>query len=113
MNWLSWVLLIGLIGFVLLMLMALLDPETWRAEKRKFQEQARDIEMQNQGLDHNEAGHPACPKCGGTQFKLRRTPGRRAGIGTATVLAGGVGALAAAGKQKVQCVTCGLFYNTL
>lgn len=84
-----------------------------QADKRKMESVAHDQEFQRQGLSHNEDGHPACPKCGGTQFKLRRTPGRRAGIGTATVLAGGVGALAAAGKQKVQCITCGLFYNTL
>lgn len=56
---------------------------------------------------------PACPACGGSQFKLRRTPGRRAGIGAATVAAGAVGAAAASGKQKVQCQTCERFFDPL
>lgn len=55
----------------------------------------------------------ACPRCGGTGFKARRSTGARAGIVTTTVATGGLGGLAAAGvtKQKqVTCVTCGARY---
>lgn len=63
------------------------------------------------------SGAPACPKCGGSQFKARRTVGQRIGIGVITavsfpVSAAGGGLVAAKRmKQKVQCVTCGTFYN--
>lgn len=62
---------------------------------------------------------PRCPKCGGSQFKARRTLGQRLGIGAATVLSApvsaGAGGVAAAkvAKQKVQCVTCGTFYERI
>ena len=62
-------------------------------------------------------GLPTCPKCGGTQFKARRTVGQRLKIGTIAVLtapiSAGVGGLAAAKgvRQKVQCITCGAFYE--
>jgi len=62
------------------------------------------------------SGSPTCPKCGGTQFKARRTVGQRFGIvavGALTLpISAGAGALAAAKgmKQRVQCVTCGMFY---
>ncbi len=57
-----------------------------------------------------DASGIACPKCGGTQFKARRTGAARAGITGAAVLTAGLGGLAgaAATKQKrVTCVTCG------
>lgn len=56
-----------------------------------------------------------CPRCKGTQFKARRTAGQRTMIGTAGVLTGGLGAAASARKrgQKVQCVTCGTFYDRI
>jgi hypothetical protein len=73
----------------------------------------RDADHRGQGLTLNEQGVLACPKCGGTQFKLRRTAGQRVAVGSATVLFGliGAGAGAAATDQRVQCVTCGLFYE--
>ncbi|QZN86944.1 hypothetical protein [Cellulomonas sp. C5510] len=57
-------------------------------------------------------GAPRCPKCGGVQFKARRTVGQRMKVGTATVMTGGAGGLVAAKavKQRVQCITCGTFY---
>lgn len=55
-----------------------------------------------------------CPKCGGTQFKARRTAGDRGKIAAGWVTTG-VGAILSARKhqQKVQCVTCGTFYDRL
>jgi len=72
-----------------------------------------DARFREAGLMASSDAPPRCPKCGGTQFKLRRTGGQRAAIGTATVLFGliGAGAGAAATNQQVQCVTCGLFYS--
>ena len=64
-------------------------------------------------------GTPVCPRCGGTQFKARRTVGQRLGIGAITavtlpVSAVGGGLVAAKRmKQKVQCVTCGTFYERI
>ena len=55
----------------------------------------------------------ACPKCGGAQFKARRSGAARAGIVGTTIATGGVGGIVAAGatKQKrVTCVTCGTVY---
>jgi len=65
------------------------------------------------------SGAPRCPNCGGVQFKARRTAGQRAKIGTAAVLsfpisAGAGGLIAAkAVKQRVQCITCGTFYERI
>jgi len=65
------------------------------------------------------SGAPTCPKCGGAQFKARRTVGQRFRIGviaavTLPVSAGGGGMVAAKRiKQKVQCVTCGTFYDRI
>jgi hypothetical protein len=54
----------------------------------------------------------ACPKCGGTQFKARRTAGDRTMIALGTVTTGVGGILSAQKRQqKVQCVTCGTFYE--
>ena len=86
------------------------DP-SWKPPKDKGRTGSR-------GLDTGDGG-PVCPKCGGTQFKARRTVGQRLGIaavGTLTLpLSAGAGALAAAKgmKQKVQCITCGTFYARL
>lgn len=51
-------------------------------------------------------GDVRCPKCGGTQFKAKRS-GRGKVIGVATV---GVGAVLAP-KSRVKCVTCGTEYR--
>lgn len=58
-------------------------------------------------------GGLACPKCGGTQFKARRSKGARAGIGVVSVASLGLGAasLAVKKKNRVQCVTCGNIYQ--
>jgi hypothetical protein len=72
-------------------------------------------EPQPTDLDTSD-GIPRCPRCGGEQFKARRTVGQRLGIGviaavTFPVSAVGGGMVAAKRiKQKVQCVTCGTFY---
>lgn len=55
----------------------------------------------------------ACPKCGGAQFKARRSTAARATIGAATVATGGIAGLGAAAvtrQKQVQCVTCGAKY---
>jgi len=59
-------------------------------------------------------GEPRCPHCGGRQFKARRTAGQRGRIAVGWVTTG-VGAVFAARKhqQKVQCVTCGRFYDRI
>lgn len=52
---------------------------------------------------------PACPGCGGTSFSPYRSGTRRAAIGGATVITGGLGGVAAwavAGKNMLQCMTC-------
>lgn len=48
----------------------------------------------------------ACPKCGGAQFKTRRSTRARWGV-AATGLVG----LAATSQKQVQCVTCGTKYG--
>lgn len=48
----------------------------------------------------------ACPKCGGTQFKAKRSAGGKA-LGAPL---GGVGAMLAP-KTRVKCVTCGTEYR--
>lgn len=64
-------------------------------------------------------GVPKCPRCGNSQFKARRTVGQRLGIGAIAALtlpvSAGAGGLAAAKgiRQKVQCVTCGTFYDRI
>ena len=55
-----------------------------------------------------------CPKCGGEQFKARRSGRARFGIGGATVATGGLAGAVAFGatkKTKVECVTCGTVYD--
>lgn len=51
------------------------------------------------------SGALACPKCGGTQFKAKRSKGAKALL-IPTV---GMGALLAK-KSRVKCVTCGTEY---
>lgn len=45
------------------------------------------------------AGGLACPKCGGTQFKAKRSAGGKVGLGLL------------APKTRVKCVTCGAQYT--
>lgn len=65
-------------------------------------------------LEHTEAGI-RCGRCGGTQFTGRRTAGQRGRILTAGFLSGGLGSIGSARRNtpKVQCVTCGTFYERL
>lgn len=112
-GWFLIALLVAFIAVIVYMNTGYQNSNARAVQQRKSAALMRDHELQHQGLEQNESGPPSCPKCGGTQFKLRRSPTRRAGIATAGALTGGVGALAAAGKQKVQCVTCGLFFDTL
>jgi hypothetical protein len=51
---------------------------------------------------HDTTGVPHCPKCGGTQFKARRSNTKRF-VGAATI---GVGTVLTS-RSQVQCVTCG------
>lgn len=57
---------------------------------------------------------PRCPVCHGSQFVARRTSHDRGMIATAAVLTG-IGAILSARKrqQRVQCVTCGRFYDRI
>jgi hypothetical protein len=60
-------------------------------------------------------GGLACPRCGGTNFKARRSTKGRAGIVGATLLTGGLlGTAAGAGLTKqawVTCITCGSLFG--
>lgn len=74
---------------------------TWR---EPVEEPAEDLELGPDG--------PRCPVCRGSQFVSRRTGYDRGMIATAAVLTG-IGAVLSAQKRqpKVQCVTCGAFYD--
>jgi|GEM_PF-3578586 len=102
------------LGVALAVLGAIIFFLAWPTEtmRKDAQLSAADKAHQDHGLIAGD-GPPRCPKCDGTQFKLRRTGGQRAAIGTATVLFGliGAGAGTVATNQRVQCVTCGLFYG--
>jgi hypothetical protein len=50
----------------------------------------------------------ACPKCGGTQFKAKRSAAGKT-IGTAATL--GVAGAFLAPKSRVKCITCGTEYR--
>jgi hypothetical protein len=66
------------------------------------------------GVQNPTGGGLACPKCGGTQFKARRSKGARVGIAATTIATGGLAGLGAAAvtkQRKVQCVTCGTIYE--
>lgn len=49
-------------------------------------------------LVRTEAG-PACPHCGGHQFRAKRSAAGKAALGVLAT------------KTKVECVTCGVEYN--
>lgn len=82
-----------------------------RSMKAQRSTDAQERELRAAGPQMTERGL-ACPKCGGTQFKARRTAGDRTKIAAGTVTTG-VGGVFSARKnqQKVQCVTCGTFYD--
>lgn len=54
-----------------------------------------------------------CPRCGGMQFKARRSKAARAGVAVSTIAFPplGAAAVAATKKKRVQCVTCGTVYD--
>ena len=92
-------------------------------EKQKADQARRELASKPGGKVHaplSEVGSRspdgsglACPKCGGMQFRARRSGAARAGIVGTTVATGGIGGIVAAGvtKQKrVTCVTCGTVY---
>lgn len=75
---------------------------------------AVDVPISRVGKTGGQGVGLACPRCGGAQFKQRRSRGGRAGIVAGTVLLPGIGTVAGAAltKQKqVQCVTCGARYR--
>ncbi len=84
-----------------------------RAGRERAEGGARDHALQQTGLVQGANGI-SCPKCGGTQFKRRRTPGGRVAVGAGAVAFGPAGAAvgAAATQQRVQCVTCGLYFRS-
>lgn len=107
--------------------MSLDERQAYLAEKARRAELARQRRVQaarQQKVDRgkvaiSEVGRVegqaglACPKCGGGQFKARRSTAARVGVATTTVATGGLAGLGAAAvtKQKqVQCVTCGAKY---
>jgi len=49
-------------------------------------------------------GGLACPKCGGNQFKAKRSRGVKVALAPVAIL------IAAAPKTRVKCVTCGEEY---
>ena len=54
-----------------------------------------------------------CPRCGGIQFKARRSKAARAGVAASTIAFAPLGAVAVGvtKKKRVQCVTCGTIYD--
>lgn len=88
-----------------------------RARNRQLAVQDRQLRkgkapISSVGKAEGQAGL-ACPKCGGGQFKARRSTAARATIGAATVATGGLAGLGAAAvtrQKQVQCVTCGAKY---
>lgn len=89
------------------------DGDRWGA--RASREEIREIaETPSDELEATPEGI-RCGKCGGTQFKARRTGSQRARIVAVGVLSGGLGAAGSArrNEQKVQCITCGTFYPRL
>lgn len=68
----------------------------------------------SQVANRPSGGGLACPRCGGTSFKARRTGAARGGITAATLTTGGLGGLAGAAvtrQKRVQCATCGNQYG--
>jgi len=55
----------------------------------------------------SEAGGLACPRCGGTHFKARRSRAARYGGGVTL----GVATLLVTKQKQVTCVTCGTRYD--
>ena len=78
------------------------SPETKQREAEQLRLKRTPISQ----LGRQTHGGLACPKCGGTQFKARRSGGARAGI-VATGLVG----LAFTKQTKVACTTCGTIYQ--
>lgn len=88
------------------------------AERRELNdlihaERIRKQDLIREGLIETEFGHK-CPLCGGTQFKARRTARQRAAI-TAGTITTGIGGIMSAQKrgQKIQCITCGTFFDRI
>lgn len=103
------------LAWVFAVLAVLVYFSIWPTKDMKAQRttEEREQELRAAGPQMTERGL-ACPKCGGTQFKARRTAGDRTRIAAGTVTTG-VGGIFSARKnqQKVQCVTCGTFYDRL
>jgi ssDNA-binding Zn-finger/Zn-ribbon topoisomerase 1 len=60
--------------------------------------------------DRTEAGL-ACPKCGGLQFKVKRSTGRKLGAVAAAPVTGLASMALLAKGTQVRCVTCGTVYK--
>lgn len=115
---LIWLPIIGVVGGLIVWAQrsrdGLTSKERSALAEHERNKRSRKQQLIDNGLIKTETGHE-CPLCGGTQFKARRTAGQRTAIGTAGVLTGGLGAAASAQKraQKVQCITCGTFFDRI
>lgn len=84
------------------------DEERRRREIQEHRQKKADAELRSSKISDvgdRSSGVLACPKCGGTQFKAKRSAKSKALL-IPTV---GVGALLAP-KSKVRCETCGSEY---
>lgn len=93
-----------------------LKEQAKRERKVKHQLQAkpgRKVDAPISKVADRSSGTLACPKCGGTQFKAKRSTKSRAGIvaGSAVTLGVGLVAAAATKQTRVKCVTCGTEYQ--
>lgn len=116
---------------VVLVALALLTPWVWpvlaaiaaaaiwttvwptRAGRERAAAADRERQFRVQGIAQSDGSSPRCPACGGTQFKLRRTPGQRTVVAGGAVTGGLLGGALGAGvtRQRVQCVTCGRYFD--
>lgn len=64
--------------------------------------ETRDSRKLSNAGHHTPDGILTCPRCGGTNFKAKRSAAAKVGLG----LTIGLGALLAP-KTRVKCVTCG------
>jgi len=53
----------------------------------------------------------ACPNCGGTQFKVKRSGKAKWGTAAGVVAVGPLALLGLAKASQVKCVTCGTIYK--
>lgn len=94
------------------------DARQARSEKKQTKEASRlangtATNRKISEVGKREDGTLGCPRCGSSQFKARKSTGKRTAIATTAVISGGITAVAglAAKKNQVQCVACGARYS--